>query len=43
MVNRADFDRVKAAMEAAGFVHYELVDVRAPVSRWTGWPAARSR
>jgi hypothetical protein len=27
MVNRADFDRVKAAMEAAGFVHYELVDV----------------
>jgi hypothetical protein len=26
MVNRADFERVKAAMEAAGFVHYELMD-----------------
>ena len=27
MVNRADFDRVNAAMQAAGFAHYELMDV----------------
>ncbi|HEY4233618.1 MAG TPA: hypothetical protein VGM76_09330 [Lacipirellulaceae bacterium] len=27
MVNRADLERVKTAMEAAGFVHYELMDV----------------
>lgn len=27
MVNRSDFDSVKAALEGAGFVHYELMDV----------------
>jgi hypothetical protein len=27
MVNRADLDRVKVAMEAAGFVHHVLIDV----------------